>query len=152
MDGSLLRAQLDLTVVALRHDIARLEVRLARVQQGKASRRASGAEPAGLSGTDAPSASLRARRLERVPTKPAELAVELDAASTLPVDRAQETAFFSPSCHCWRQTKLLSSREWTPFSSPRRSDSLGSASQQPKWPVLQTTDANRRRGRGTTGS
>ena len=86
--------------------------------------------------------ALRERRLQSRLTRPSTLEVDLDAESTtqhLQVD----TAFYSPSWHDWKQDKILTSRDWTPFTSPRRG-SASSASTK-KWPtVLLGTEANRR--------
>ena len=44
----------------------------------------------------------------------------------------EQSAFFSPSCHDWNAENILHSQQWTPFSSPRRSNHQNAGS---RWPL-----------------
>lgn len=149
---SRMHAELALTVVELEYAVLNLKVKLARRRRRKCDGIASEsdclASDASASASTAAAAdsasTLRDRRLRSLQS-PAELVVDLGASlSSAAQHSLSDTAFFSPSCHNWKHCDLLTSTAWTPFASPRRSCTSAGKGEPAKWPVLQTTDVNRR--------
>ena len=147
-----LRAHLSLAVLHLQRDVLTLEARLLeqrwerqRSASAQEASRQNGKTPHELARQAVPphGTTLRERRLQR---EPSNLAIELNAGLSEPKSGAElGTAFYSPSCHDWRREELLTCREWTPFTSPRRPTIVSAT--RPKWPVLQRTDGCNRRDR-----
>ena len=150
--GQLARAQLALSITELECSILALEFRLLKKRRQPSPAAEECASSSRSSETSQPKieGNLRERRMQisRAVTAPAGLHIELGASwsdAQLAQQSQSNTAFFSPSCHDWSKEQLLTSREWTPFASPRRCAVLSGGTQPKRWPsVLQTTDANRR--------
>ena len=142
-----LRAHLSLAVLHLQRDVLTLEAKL--LEQRWERQRSAHVQEASWKNDTTPyelaheavplqGTTLRERRLQR---EPSDLAIELNAGLSEPKSEL-DTAFYSPSCHDWTHEKLFTSREWTPYTSPRRPTLLSAT--RPRCPVLQKTDANRR--------